>query len=127
MDNHGRTTYEALIVMMLGGILLIVAINTFLGSVRLAKEAALRAELGNIRTSVSLYVFLNTHFPESLREMVEKRYVLPYQEEGFIKRSYLETASVDKGGNPLDPFGNPYVYDGKGGGVRSSTKGYEAW
>ncbi len=127
MNNRGRTTYEALIVTMLAGILLIVAIDTFLGSVRLAKEVALRAELGNIRTSVSLYLLLNRHFPESLREMVAERYVLPYQEEGVISRSYLETASLDKDGNPLDPFGNPYTYDEKGGMVKSSTNGYEVW
>lgn len=127
MNNHGRTTYEALIVTMLAGILLVMAINTFLGSVRLAKEVALRAELGNIRTSISLYLLLNRHLPESIREMVNKKYVLPYQEGGVINRAYLETASVDKDGNPLDPFGNPYTYDAKGGMVKSSTKGYEVW
>ncbi len=127
MGSEGRTTYEALIVTMLAGILLIVAINTFLGTVRLAKEVALRAELGNIRTSISLYLLLNRHFPESLREMVAKKYVFPYQEEGVISRAYLETASVDKDGNPLDPFANPYIYDEKGGIVKSSTKGYEVW
>lgn len=127
MDNRGRTTYEALIVTMLAGILLIIAINTFLGTVRLAKEVALRAELGNIRTSVSLYLLLNRHFPESLIEMVSKKYVLPYQEDGVINRAYLETASVDKDGNPLDPFGNPYIYDDKGGMVKSSTVNYQNW
>lgn len=127
MNNSGRTAYEALIVTMLGGILLIIAVNTFIGSVKLAREVAMRAELGNIRTAVVLYLVLNRHFPESLREMVAKKYVLPYQEEGVINRSYLETASLDKDGNPLDPFGNPFIYDAKRGMVRSSTKGYEIW
>ena len=127
MSNSGRTSFEALLVTMLVGILLLVAINTFTGSIRLAREVALISELGNIRTSVSLYRILKKHNPKNLREMVSGRYLLPYQEEGMIKRSYLETASVDKNGNPLDPFGNLYLYEERIGRVRSSTKGYEGW
>jgi type II secretory pathway pseudopilin PulG len=127
MNNSGRTTFEALIVTALAGILLVMAISTFLGSVRLVREVALRAELGNIRTAVSLYLILNRRLPKSLNDMVKERYLLPYQEEGVINRAYLETASVDKDGNPLDPFGNRYIYDEKMGMVKSSTKGYEGW
>lgn len=123
----GRTVFETLLITALSGILLVIAISTFLGSVRLAKEVALRCELGNIRTAVSLYQMLNRHYPKNLRDLVKKRYILPYQEEVVIKRQYLETTSADIDGNPLDPFGNPFVYDERSGRVGSSTKKYEGW
>lgn len=129
MDNRGMTLYETLIVTSLMGILAVIALSTFLKSVNLAKEVALRSELGNIRTAVILYQMLNKRNPESLREMVKESYLLPTQEKRMIqiKRLYLESASADKDGNPLDPFGNPFAFDARSGIVRSSSKGYERW
>lgn len=126
MNTSGRTTFETLLITSLVGILLVVAISNFLISVRLARGAALRMELSNIRTSIILYITLNRRYPESLRDMVRERYVLPTG-GGLIKNQYLEGMAVDKDGNLLDPFGAPFTYERKTGWVKSSTNGYESW
>lgn len=141
MNVRGRTLFEALLVVITGAILLIIAINVFLGHGRIARENALRYELTNIRTAVTLHAIKKKRYPESLQALMSARYLLPpgtdqaisakgnvsYEDKRFISRAYLETAAVDSKGNPLDPFGNPYRYDRSSGRVQSSTGGYENW
>lgn len=141
MNERGRTLFEALLVIILGSILLVVAINTFIGNARIAKETALRYELGNIRMAIVLYIVHHRRYPESLNELINREYLLPsgeqksvaaggeviYEAKSVISRPYLEMAAVDKKGNPIDPFGNPYIYDSKSGRVKTSTKNYERW
>ncbi|MBI4746442.1 MAG: type II secretion system protein [Deltaproteobacteria bacterium] len=124
--NEGRTTFEALLITSLLGILLVIAISNFLTSVRLTREAAMRIELSNIRTSIILYITLNRRYPESLSVMVREGYTLPTG-SGPIKYKYIEGMAVDKDGNLLDTFGAPFSYESKTGWVKSSSKGYESW
>lgn len=124
----GRTVFETLLITSLVGILLVFAVSNFLSSVRLTREAALRIELSNIRTSIILYVTLNRRYPESLSVMVREGYTLPTGSgSGLIKYKYIEGMAVDKDGNLLDTFGAPFTYESKTGWVKSSTKGYESW
>lgn len=127
MDNNGKTAFETLIITSLAGILLVIAISNFLTSVRVAREVALTSELSNLRTAVILYQIMNKHQPASLKELMTDSYVVPYRQDTIIRKPYLEHVSVDGKGNILDPFGNPYLYDGKMGRVYSSTEGYRAW
>lgn len=122
----GRTVFEALLITSLVGILLFVAISNFLASVRLVREVALRSELGNIRTAVIIHITVNRRYPASLKEMLREGYTLPTG-SGIIKYEFLEGMAVDKEGNLLDTFGNPFTYDSKTGWVKSSSKGYESW
>jgi len=122
----GRTTFETLLITSIVGVLLVIAVSNFLSSVRLTREAALRIELSNIRTSIILYVTLNRRYPASLMDMVREGYTLPTG-SGLIKYKYIEGMAVDKGGNLLDTFGAPFTYESKRGCVKSSTKGYESW
>lgn len=103
-----------------------VAISNFLTSVRVVREVALRSELGNIRTAIVLYITLIRRSPESLRDLVREDCTLPTG-SGLIKYKYIERMAVDKDGNLIDPFGNPFSYERKTGWVKSSTKGYESW
>ncbi|MBM2839358.1 MAG: hypothetical protein HW415_1983 [Deltaproteobacteria bacterium] len=122
----GRTTFETLLITSLVGVLLVIAVSNFLSSVRLTREAALRIELSNIRTSIILYVTLNRRYPVSLMDMVREGYTLPTG-SGLVKYKYMEGMAVDKDGYLLDTFGAPYTYESKTGWVKSSTKGYESW
>jgi len=35
--------------------------------------------------------------------------------------------AVDKQGNIIDPFGNPFAYDPLKGEAKTTTAGYETW
>ena len=122
----GRTTFETLLITSLVGILLVIAISNFLTSVKLVRGSALRIELSNIRTAITLYITLNRRYPTSLKDMVREGYALPIGGE-LIKYKYIEGMAVDKDGNLLDTFGNPFTYESRTGWVKSSTKSHESW
>ena len=88
---------------------------------------ALRSELGNIRTAINIYRVMNQRYPDSLRAMIMEKYMLPARGDSIINQQYLEHMSVDKDENPLDSFGNPFIFNEKIGRVKSSSKGYESW
>lgn len=144
-DNKGRTVFETLLALIIVGILLIGAITYIQRATKIVKEYALMSELGNIRTSALLYFVVNRKFPDSLKQMVNEKIILPFQDTEALKkmagnagiavqtgtiiidRTYLERMATDKEGNILDPFGNPYNYDPRLGKVSSSTPNYGGW
>jgi len=126
LDERGETSFESILIALLGGVLLIIAVSNILGSSDLIKERALRIELQNIRTAITLFIIQQKRCPESLAELIEKEYALPHSEEGMIKARYLQTASVDSEGRPLDPFGRPYIYDPGRCQIKSATRDYES-
>lgn len=132
-DAKGLTIVDAVITLCLIGILIGVVIPKYQRVAREAQKAALKTELANIRTSIKLFKILNNRNPVSLREMIEKEVMLPGRigadiyTSSFYKESYLMKNAVDAEGNKVDAYGNPFLYDPKGGEVRSSTKGYENW
>jgi Tfp pilus assembly protein PilE len=130
----GFTIIDAVITLCLVGILIGVVIPKYQRVAREARDTAVRAELANIRASINLFRLLNGRNPLSLKEMVEKKVMLParvgsdkYTGSIFLKESYLMAYAVDKEGNIIDSFGNPFFYDAIKGEVRSSTKAYENW
>lgn len=128
----GLTIVDAVITLCLIGILIGVVIPNYQRVAREAQEAALKAELANIRTSIRLFKMVNGRYPTSLREMIEKKVMMPAQLGGGItgsifKESYLMMNAVDAQGNKIDAYGNSFVYDSRRGEVNSSTKGYENW
>lgn len=131
--SKGLTIVETLITLCLIGILTGIVIPKYQFMAREAQVSALKAELTNIRTSIRLFKMVNKRNPASLKEMIEKKVMLPARTGGdkysgsiFID-SYLMRKAVDALGNKMDAFGNVFTYDSVRGEVRSSTKGYETW
>lgn len=129
--RQGLTIIEAVITLCMIGILLLVVVPLYQRLTREAGETALKAELVNIRTTVKLFRLLNGRYPESLRELTEKKVLMPANKESFsgsiLDDRYLLPNAVDAEGNITDAFGSPYVYDPGNGTVRSGTSGYENW
>jgi len=133
-NSMGRTIFETLFVIFLVGLLKGVVVLKYHRIAHHAKEAALKSGLSNIRMSISLFKMLNGRYPQSLRERIEKKVMLParvgsdtYRGTIFLKEKYLMEIAEDKQGNVVDAFDNPFVYDALKGEVRTSTKGYENW
>ncbi len=131
-DAKGLTIVDAVITLCAIGILIGVVIPKYQQVAHEAQEAALKTELANIRTSIRLFKMLNGRNPESLRDMIEKKVILPARIGGgysgsIFKESYLMKNAIDAEGNKVDAFGNSFLYDSRRGEVSSSTKGYENW
>lgn len=146
LNNKGRTVFETLLTLIMVGILLIGAITYFQRATTVVKEYALISELSNIRTSILLYCVINKKFPDSLKQMLDEKILLPFHDTETLKkmagqspdlnlqtgtiiidRAYLEKIAMDKDGNITDPFGNPYNYDARLGKISSSTPNYGGW
>lgn len=131
--ESGRAVLESLLIAVAVSILLIAALDRFYSSVKPVKEIALRVELSSLRSAVTNYTVFNRRLPSSLKELVEKRIVIPVSPlEGAdyrieLQGRYVEGMITDEEGNIADPFGNPYKYDGATGRVGSTSHGYEAW
>lgn len=131
-DSKGLTIVDAVITLCVIGILIGVVIPKYRQVAHEAQVSAIKAELANIRTSISLFKMLNKRNPESLKEMMERKVMLPARtgssySGSIYKESYLMKNAVDAEGNKVDAFGNPFMYDSLRGEVRASTKGYENW
>jgi type II secretory pathway pseudopilin PulG len=131
--QRGFTVLDAVITLCLIGLLFGVVIPKYQQVARAAQESALKAELSNIRTSIRLFQMLNGRNPDSLKELMEKKVLLPgrigstsYTGSIFEERYLLKNA-LDHEGNKLDAFGNPFQYDRERGEVKSVTKGFENW
>ncbi|MFC1855794.1 type II secretion system protein GspG [Thermodesulfobacteriota bacterium] len=125
--SAGGSAFETVIILSLVGIFLVFAISRFMQNVKYAKEIILQGELVNIRTSIKLYKMLNSKYPESLEEMTQNDYIMPYSEDSIIEGTYLIPNAVDENGIPLDPFGNKYGYNRENGEIKCLTKGYKGW
>ena len=133
LGAEGLTVPDAVIALCLIGLLMGVVVPKYYRVAREAQESATRAELSNIRSSIALFKMLNNRLPQSLQELMERKVMLPGRtgadqySASFFTMEYLVPHTVDAEKNILDPFDNAYRYDPKGGEVRSTTKGYEAW
>ena len=130
-SRKGFTIIDAIITLCLIGILIGVVIPKYQRLAQEAQESALKAELANIRMSIKLFKLLNRRNPESLKELIEKQ-VLPARignayTGSIFNQKYLMTNAVDKEGNIIDSFENPFLYDPVQGEVKTTTKGYETW
>jgi len=134
LNAKGLAVYEALVTLCLIGVLTGVVIVKYYRVFQEARETAIKAELVNIRTSINLFKMLNGRYPQSLKEMTEKKVMYSarigpdkYTGPIFLKESYLMEYATDKEGSIIDAFGNPLVYDAIKGEVRTTTQGYESW
>jgi len=126
-SQSGKGVLDTLLVCILVGIVIGVIFPYYHGTVKEAREVALRAGLVSIRKTIQLYYFTEHRYPPDLRSLVQKRLVLPAREDTFFKDEYLSAVTADPDGHLLDPFGNRYRYDPRNGRISSGTLGYETW
>lgn len=125
--DKGLGIIDTLIVLVLISIMIGVVIPRYLGIAEEARETALQSGLLNIRMAIRVYRMVNERYPEDLKALVNKRFILTVREDTIFTQEYLRTLAVDEEGYPLDPFGNRYRYDPMSGYVASATEGYENW
>ncbi|MFH0799884.1 MAG: hypothetical protein V2A66_06855 [Pseudomonadota bacterium] len=90
----------------------------------LANQRVFYYQLESLRTSVNLFKAITKRNPANLKELADADYRFEGEDQ---LRHYVEFQAVDKKGEIVDVFGNPYVYDSRTGWVRTSTPGYEYW
>lgn len=126
-NEKGLGIIETIIVCLLIAIMFGVLMPRYQRVAKDAREMALRMGLTNIRSSIQLYIALNSKPPADLKDLSGKRFLIPTKEGTIFTDQYLRASALDNEGHLIDPFGNRYIYDPKDGRVSSQTKGYEGW
>lgn len=71
----GFTLIELLVVMVIISLLLSLAVPRYFGHVEKAKESVLRQDLAHLRDAIDKYFDDIGHYPESIDELVSKKYL----------------------------------------------------
>ena len=73
--QSGFTLIELMIVMAIIGILITLAIPSFVGAIRHAREAALKEDLQTMRTAIDTYTMDKQKAPQSLDDLIQDGYL----------------------------------------------------
>ncbi len=84
-NRRGFTLIELMIVMSIIGILAAIAVPSYLGKITKAREAVLEEDLYNFRSTIDQFSADQGKYPESLQELVDKKYLRVIPIDPFTK------------------------------------------
>jgi general secretion pathway protein G len=84
--KKGFTLIELMIVMTIIGILASIAVPNYRWGIIKAKEAVLREDLYNLRTTIDQFYADQGKFPDSLQEIVDKKYLRDIPKDPFTNQ-----------------------------------------
>ncbi len=84
-NEAGFTLMELMIVMMIIGVLTTLAIPSFVGAIRNAKEAVLKEDLRVMRSAIDSYTMDKNKAPQSLEDLVQEGYLKVIPEDPMTK------------------------------------------
>lgn len=121
--NNGFTLIELLVTLTIIATLLSLAAPRYFGGVERAKEAVLRENLATLRDTLDKYFADTGHYPETLDELVSKKYMRQIPVDPITERT--DTWSFVP--PPTPAMGGIYdVHSGAPGTARDGTP-YASW
>ena len=127
-NQAGFTLVELMIVMAIIGVLLAVAIPSYVGAVRQAREAVLKEDLHVMRSAIDSYTADKQKAPQSLDDLVSEGYLkeIPVDPMTRTKDSWQTTTSDTL--TSVDQT-DPGINDVHSGSQEQGTDGqpYSAW
>ena len=115
--NQGFTLIELLVVFAIVALLSSIAVPKYFSSLQKSRESVLRYDLSVMRESIDKYFSDNGSYPESLQQLVEKRYLKSIPKDPIAQANDLWVVVPPADGMP------GAVYDIKSGAQGQASDG----
>ena len=126
--QSGFTLIELMIVIAIMGILLTLAIPSFVGAIKRAREAALKEDLQTMRTAIDTYTMDKQKGPQSLDDLVQSGYLKKIPEDPTTRSSDTWVTDTSDAMYSLDET-DPGITDVHSGSTETGSDGqpYSSW
>ena len=127
-NEAGFTLMELMIVMMIIGVLTTLAIPSFVGAIRNAREAVLKEDLRVMRSAIDSYTMDKQKAPQSLEDLVQEGYLKVIPEDPMTKARDSWTTDTSDALHSLDQT-DPGIDDVHSGSQETGSDGqpYSTW
>jgi general secretion pathway protein G len=127
-QDAGFTLVELMIVMAIIGVLATLAVPSFVGALRQAREAVLKEDLHVLRTAIDSYTADKQKAPQAIQDLIQDGYIksipedpMTHSKETWVTNSSDMLSSIDQ----TDP-GIDDIHSGSQD-VGSDGQPYSAW
>jgi general secretion pathway protein G len=126
--QSGFTLVELMLVMAIIGILAVVAIPSYIGAVRQAREAVLKEDLHVLRSAIDSYTADKQKAPQSLDDLVQEGYIRAIPEDPFTRAKDTWVTDTSDALHSLDQT-DPGIDDVHSGSQDTGSDGqpYSTW
>ena len=127
-NDAGFTLVELMIVMAIIGVLAMVAIPSYVGAVRQAREAVLKEDLHVMRSAIDSYTADKQKAPQSLEDLVNEGYLKSIPDDPMTHSKETWQTSQSDALHSLDQT-DPGIDDVHSGAQDQGSDGqpYSAW
>ena len=128
-QDAGFTLMELMIVMAIIGILATLAIPSFVGAMRSAREAVLREDLHVMRAAIDSYTMDKQKAPQSLDDLIQDGYLRSIPEDPMTNSRETWVTDTSDTLSSVDQTDSGGINDVHSGSQESGTDGqpYSTW
>jgi general secretion pathway protein G len=125
---NGFTLMELMIVMAIIGILATLAVPSFVGALKSAKEAVLKEDLHVLRSAIDSYTMDKQKAPQSLDDLIQDGYLKAIPVDPMTRSSETWVPAVSDAYTSLDES-EPGINDVHSGSEETGSDGqpYSSW
>jgi general secretion pathway protein G len=126
--DAGFTLIELMIVMAIIGVLAVVAIPSFIGAIRQAREAVLKEDLHVMRSAIDSYTMDKQKAPQSLDDLLQSGYLKAIPEDPLTRSKDTWVTNTSDAMYSLDQT-EPGIDDIHSGSQETGSDGqpYSSW